>query len=362
MRHPTDGMLRRLLDEPGGVADTDREHVADCPRCRSRLAATRRDAALAATALDVDVDSDVEHGWQRLSRAVAADRPRQVAVTARAPRWRTALRSPLFAGVAAVALLTGATTAAAANWLPIFRTERIAPITISQADLLRLPDLSAYGEATVTRIADVRPVADADAAERATGLTAPRVAKLPRGVTGEPVFHVGDQVSATFTFSAEKAARTAAAVGEPLPPPPPGLDGSPFRMTAGPGIAAVWSQAHGGPSMIVGRAVAPTVYSSGVPFSTARDYLLSLPGLPEDVASQLRRFTDNGTTLPLIVKTGQERSFPADVDGAPATVLTTRDGTLAAVFWVRDGVLNAVTGSLSTDEVLSVARGARWHR
>jgi hypothetical protein len=27
MRHPTEGVLRRLLDEPAGVADSDREHV-----------------------------------------------------------------------------------------------------------------------------------------------------------------------------------------------------------------------------------------------------------------------------------------------------------------------------------------------
>ena len=28
MRHPTEGLLRRLVDEPAGVADADREHVA----------------------------------------------------------------------------------------------------------------------------------------------------------------------------------------------------------------------------------------------------------------------------------------------------------------------------------------------
>ena len=55
------------------------------------------------------------------------------------------------------------------------------------------------------------------------------------------------------------------------------------------------------PALIVARAVAPTAYSSGVPFETARDYLLSLPGLPEDVASQLRGFSGDGTTLPLPV-------------------------------------------------------------
>jgi hypothetical protein len=367
MRHPTDGTLRRLVDEPAGVADADREHVAGCARCLAGLATVRADAALAGAALHVGATSDVDDGWHRLSGAIAADQPRPAdqlrpVVAARVPRWRAALRSPVIAGVAAVALLTGATAAAAANWLPIFRAERVAPVTITQADLLRLPDLSAYGEVKLTETANLREVADPAAAEKTTGLSAPRVGRLPRGVTGEPTFQVGDRVTATFTFSAAKAAQTAAAAGKPLPAPPAGLDGSQFRLTAGPGLAAVWTQAHGRPAMIVGRVVAPTAYSSGIPFDTARDYLLSLPGLPEDLASQLRAFSEDGTTLPLIVKAWKETSFASDVRGTPATVLTRRDGTLAAVFWVEDGIVNAVAGTLSADEVLAVARGLRWGR
>ena len=41
-------------------------------------------------------------------------------------------------------------------------------------------------------------------------------------------------------------------------------------------------------------------------------------------------------------------------------MFTSRDGALAGVVWVDDGVVTAVAGSLSADEVLSVARGLRW--
>jgi hypothetical protein len=190
----------------------------------------------------------------------------------------------------------------------------------------------------------------------------PRVGELPRGVTGQPAFQVGDRVTAVFTFSAEKAAQTAAATGQTLPAVPPGLDGSRFRLTAGPGVAAVWSESRGVPALIVGRAGVPTAYSTGVPFETARDYLLSLSGLPEDVASQLRRFSGDGRTLPLHVLAEELTSSAADVNGTPATVLASRDGVIAAAVWVEDGVLTAVAGSLSTDEVLKVARGLRWER
>ena len=46
MRHPTDGVLRRLIDEPAGVSDPDRRHVADCAVCLTDLAAVREDAEL----------------------------------------------------------------------------------------------------------------------------------------------------------------------------------------------------------------------------------------------------------------------------------------------------------------------------
>jgi hypothetical protein len=365
MRHPTDGTLRRLLDEPDGVADADRRHVAGCPVCLSELTAAQQDAALTGAALDVEVAVDVDEGWSRLSQAVAADgHPRQPAAAApgrrqpaaAAPRWRAALRKPVVAAVAAAALLTGASAAAAADWLQIFRTEQIAPVTLTQADLVALPDLSAYGTVKMTDEPHVREVADATAARNATGLAVPRVRELPRGVTGEPTFQVGDRMTVMFTFSAQRAARTAAAAGRTLPPPPRGLDGSQFRLTAGPGVAAVWTEARGVPALIVARGVAPTAYSAGIPFHTAADYLLSLPGLPTAIASQLRALSGDGATLPLPVNAEFLTSSTADVGGAPATLLTSRDGLLAGVVWVDDGVVTAVGGSLSTDEVLSVAR------
>jgi hypothetical protein len=359
MRHPADGTLRRLVDEPAGVADGDREHVASCPDCLSRLAAAQQDAAAAGAALAVDVDVDVDSGWQRLSHSInAGEHARARAGASADGRW-TALRSPAVAALCAVAALLGAGAVAAAGWVDIFRTERIAPVAIARTDFVELPDLSAYGDLDVTQEAEFRQVADADAAEEATGLAVPRVSELPRGVTGEPELQVGSKATAVFAFSLEKATQMAAEFDEPLPPPPPGLDGSRFRLAAGPGIAAVWSEARGVPALVVARAVAPTAQSSGVSFETARDYFLTLPGLPDHVASQLRRFSGDGTTLPLPVPDEQVRTSAAEVGGVPATVLASRDGAIAAVVWVKDGVVTAVAGSLSEDEVLNVARELR---
>ena len=360
MRHPTDGVLRRLLDDPAGVADADRSHVTDCQQCLTGLAGMRRDAALvdAALASDGAATTTVEAAWQRLSvsAATAPGTPSRRPATNMPGRTRAMLRRPIVAVAVVVAVLAGAGTAAANGWLPIFKTQQVAPVNVNPSDLVALPDLSAYGDVVLSGEPDVHEVSDATAAAAATGLDVPVVNELPTGVSGEPVYQVGTQVSATFTFSADRAATAAAAAGQELPPLPADLDGSQLQLAAGPGVAAIWSQSGGLPTLIVGRAVAPTAYSSGVPFETVRDYLLSLPGLSAELAAQLRTFTADGSTLPLPVPAGQVTTRPDDVNGVPATVLTANDQSMAAVVWVVDGVVTVVAGALDDDEVLTVAR------
>ena len=361
MRHPTEGVLRRLLDDPGGVADLDRDHVAGCAHCLDALTRARADAALVGAALapPAGTEVDLAGAWQRLTAAASQPGPVHDVTPLRTRNRARLLRRPAAAAVAVAVVLTGASAAAANNWLQVFRTEKLAPVSVSTRDLIALPDLAAYGELDLTNPPNVRSVADADAAAAATGLDVPQAATLPRGIGGAPTYQVADKVTATFTFSAERAARAAADAGEPLPPVPAGLDGSRLRLMAGPGVAAVWSSGTGAPGLIVGRAVAPTAFSSGVPFATARDYLLSLPGLPDKVAAQLRAFSADGATLPLPVPSDDVRTSSAQIQGVPATVLSARDRSMAAVVWVRAGVLTAVAGSLDVDEVLSVARDLR---
>jgi hypothetical protein len=365
MRHPSEGVLRRLVDEPAGVTDADRAHVAGCPTCLGALETARADAELVGSTLAASAAGtvDTDAAWARFSATAAASATtasarRPVAPAARGRSW-TAVRKPAVAALSAVVLVTGAGVAAANDWLPIFQTERVDPVEVSTTDLVQVPDLSAYGDLDITQEPDPQQVPDAAAARERTGLTVPEVADLPEGVTGEPTYQAAGALDATFTFSADKAAQAAAAEGEVLPPPPAGIDGSRLRLQAGPGVATVWSQPTGVPTLVVARVGAPRVASSGVPFETVRDYLLSLPGLPAGLADQLRDLSEDGATLPLPVPAELVTSSTADVDGVEATVLTSRNGLFAGVVWVEDGVMTGVAGSLGADELLSVARGLR---
>ena len=364
MRHPSEGVLRRLVDEPGGVTDDDRAHVAGCATCLRALDTVRADAQLVDSALATSGTAgiDTDTAWALFSATADArttTAPARLTAGARRGHWRTTVRRPAVAALSAVVLLMGAGVAAANDWLPIFQTQRVDTVEVTSTDLVQVPDLSAYGDLEVTQEPDPQQVADAETALERTGLAVPEVAQLPAGVTGDPAYQVAGTVSATFTFSAEKAAQAAAAAGEVLPPPPAGLDGSSLRLEAGPGVAAVWSQPTGVPTLVVARVGAPKVYSSGVPFETVRDYLLSLPGLPAGLADQLRDLSADGGTLPLPVPAELVTSSTADVGGTEATVLTSRNGLFAGVVWVQDGVMTGVAGSLSADELLSIARGLR---
>ena len=362
MRHPTEGVLRRLVDEPAGVADPDRAHVAGCAAClsgldRARSDATATGAVLTAPPLEI---ADLDGAWRRISTGAGSGS----AVPARhRPRLRPTLRSPLAAALGAVLILGGAGAAAAGDWLPIFRPTHVAALPVTTVELNQLPDLSAYGDVQLNGSTAPERVTDAGAAHTRTGLDVPRVTGLPGGVSGDPTYEVGNQVSATFTFSAAKAAQAAAAAGQPLPSVPAGLAGSRVRLPAGPGVAEIWSQGgapgKGIPTLVVARLIAPTADSSGVPFDTVRSYLLSLPGISPGLAAQLQAFPADASTLPLPVPPDQVSTRTTDIDGAQATVLSAKDGTMAAVVWVKDGVLTGVGGVLGADEVLTVARGLR---
>src|SRR5687768_6634811 len=108
MRHPTEGVLRRLLDEPAGVSDADRGHIEACPACLAALSTARDDAAVVGAAIpDLAGHLDTDAAWRRLSTAA---QPRQAATVPHRSRVRELVRRPAVAGLAVALVLTGAGT------------------------------------------------------------------------------------------------------------------------------------------------------------------------------------------------------------------------------------------------------------
>jgi hypothetical protein len=387
MVHCTDGVLRRYLDEPAAVSHADRAHLSACARCTAELEQARRNrdavAALLSPAGPGDravagAEPDVDAAWAELRERLADPVPAGAGsgwapATARSrtgamPRTgrvvdRVLRRPVAVVATAGVVLLGGTAVAAAADLIPIFRTEKVSAVAVSEQDaraldqLSRLAELSAFGEMDAPKNVEPVQVADAGAAQSRTGLAVPRVASLPTGVSGTPDYFVIAQQTVQVTFSAAKMQQAATSAGVTPPPMPSGLDGTRLQVQGGPGLAEVWQQKSGTPTLVVARAKALTATSEGASLPVVRDYLLAMPGLSPALRDQLRTLTGDGTTLPIPIPQGQATSSRADVGGVPATVLETKGQAMAAVVWVRDGVLNVVAGPLDDREVLAVARG-----
>jgi len=375
MIHVADGTLRRFLDEPAAISAVDRAHLTRCPRCSAELGQAGQDRDTAAAAL-IPVDrgepdrgpAQLDTAWVRLGERLAElDLPAPARCVRPGPRsWQSLLarvaRRPVAAAViAGLVVVGGGAAAAAEGWLQIFRTETVAPVSISAQDLTaigevgRLMALSAYGQLvrpTRPQLIDVPGAADAAAR---TGLTVPQVGVLPTGVEGNPRYQVLERQVVQFTFSAAKAAQTAAALGATLPPMPAGLDGSQLQLLAGPGMVLTWTQRSGPPTLMVAKLTAPSVVSQGAPLPVVRDYLLSLPGIPADLAAQLRMMTGDATTLPIPVPANLATASQAPLGDATATVVETKDHAAVAAIWAGHGVVEAVAGPLSREEVLAVA-------
>src|SRR4051812_13781563 len=140
MRHPTEGILRRLVDDPAGVADADRTHVAGCATCLAGLAAVREDAARIGAALEAAHSVDVDAAWHRLQTALpaAGNAPQKQVTGRRRPRF--SLRSPVVAALGVGLLLAGAGVAAANDWFQIFHTERVQVVSLQPNQMVGLPD------------------------------------------------------------------------------------------------------------------------------------------------------------------------------------------------------------------------------
>ena len=275
------------------------------------------------------------------------------------------MRTPAVAGLAVAGVLAGAGAAAGTSWFTAFDAEAEAETQTQDPADGPLGDLSAldgYGTLVVSGDPTPRPVPTAEREEEVTGLAVPTITTFPRGVSGDPEHLVVGAVEVTFTFSADEASRTVEALGTRLPPPPAGLDGSQMRVAGGPGTLTVWSSPAGAPALVIAQAPVPSVDVDGAARTEAAvEYLLSLPGLPDDLPGRIGELAGAGGSVPidgLPLPIGAEglTSTRTEVGGVPARLLVTRDRSLAAVVWVQGGLIRVVGGAVDADELLAVAR------
>ncbi|HEV3232005.1 MAG TPA: hypothetical protein VG245_07110 [Candidatus Dormibacteraeota bacterium] len=382
MSHIDQSTLRRLLDEPLAISDTQRRHLDTCDHCRSRAEAAAIDARAAATTLAVPEGvPDVEAALARVRAAggspAARHRPslldRIAAAIAINPgrSLRPVGALAVAVGLAAVLVVSGT----AQSMLSVFEPKTVTPVAISPqlASFRGIPDLSAYGTVNPLQNPHLsRAVSAADASAQ-SGLAILVPGTLPRDASTTPSYYVMSHFNASFTFDAAKARAAAAALGRTLPPLPSGLDGTTLALDAGPGVATTYATANtaavpaagGGdigsllaslPELAVVQMKTPTVTSAGLSVRDLEHALLSMPGIPSELKAQIKAIGDPATTLPIPIPTSGVTSKQVAIQGVSGLALGDNTGIGSAVIWIKNGEVFAVAAQASVDEVVAVGR------
>jgi hypothetical protein len=366
VRHVPDGTLRRLDDEPLAIPDRVIDHVAGCGRCSARRAEIAHDTERAAQLFSGPrLVPDVDIAWERLQRGLGsreadgADgrRPR-VGVPSRRARFpRVSLRAGLAIGAVGIVL---AGTAAAATLTTVFAPTHVAPVSVSRGDLRAIAAFAGLGDShtlggfstsngsttapfgTVTwSSGTAHPASSLAQAAAQAGFPVTLPGHLPAGVGAVQQFTVQPRLRATVTFNSGAGS----------------LAGSSVTLDAGPGVIVGYAGTNPAVGAILGVATVrrPTARSTGATLTQIEAFLLSRPGIPPELAEEIRLLGDLRTTLPVPVPPGASvRSV--QIGGWPGVLISDASNAASAVVWEDgQGMLHAVVGILDSQDALNVA-------
>jgi hypothetical protein len=371
--HLSDGTLRRSLDEPVAVDPRSRRHLESCDRCRRRLAGVTDDAAMVGTMLAArEPVVDVEAARRRFAAAeAAAPTPGNALRHAPAPRrplsaWGGRVMAGVACAAAASVLLV--VTGGAQDFLSLFQPSQFAAVPVTATDVRSLAGLTGYGTVTGgSTPLRITPEPNAVAAAAAAGIAAPAVS-LPAGVAGVPTYAVVNGTVVSFTFDSRLAGAAAARSGGQLPAMPSGLDGSTLSVSINPAVVVSYgldvrtlyggggSLPSSGSAVVVIASRTPTVSSTGVTVETLENYLLSVPGIPAGVASEIRAIRDPEQTVPIPIPIDLASASTVSVNGSPGLLIGDSTDLGSVVLWQHSGVVYVVAGTVSADAALGIAQ------
>jgi hypothetical protein len=367
VRHLSDGTLRRIYDEPLALTSLDQAHFDSCTECKARFESIANAARATATLLRVpgftpEPAAALRSIRMRIQTAEAARPPRwsERWLDRMSPRWRP-VATPAIAVVLAAVLLTGVTaTGAAEGWFRVFQPRTVAPLELSASDFATTGNLLDYGEVKwLPAPPTVQPLSNATAAAAQSGLPVLMPASLPNGVVGPVSFGVVSHATGSLTLDAERLRASAAKNGVRVNPMPAKLNGSKLIVNGGPALLEAWGLSAGAnqnqvPTLVILQTRVPTVDSTGATAAELEAYLLSQPGVPPDIAAQIRAIKDPSSTLPIPIPKGLATTEPVQINGVPGGLLI-KAVLGAGVVWQKNGVIYAVGGQLTPDQVLAIA-------
>jgi hypothetical protein len=354
-----------MYDEPLALSAVEQAHFDGCAECRTRFEAVANGARAATALLSVpsfEPETAAALNWLNVRIAREKRRPARWYerwVELNSPRLRP-LATPAIAVLLAASLLTGvgAYTGVIGKVIRVFEPTQLVAVPVSPSvnpNIVRLD----FGATTwEPQAPTAQQATDPTAAQRESGLPVLTPASLPNGVQGPVRYEVIPHATGSLTFDANRLRASAAAAGVRVSPMPSSINGSTLIVNAGPALIEVWGSSASGaeaqvPTLVIAQTRVPTVDSTGASTAQLEDYLLSQPGVPPDLAAEIKAIKDPSTTLPIPIPQGFATTESVKVNGVNGLLI--KAGLGAGVVWVRNGVIYAVGGQLTPDQVLAIA-------
>jgi hypothetical protein len=357
--HPDEGDLRAFLDfELSRARQTRLErHLNHCPACSARLATiasniAETSARLGPLWLDYASSPIVPLNWEEVIPMRSTKRRiLSVAIT-------TSVVALLVTTVAVPSM-----RAVAADWLSVFRTERIAVVQVDSAELTAAlqgaqgsltPEL-ARQLAHVTGPAQmpaVIPMAQAEAADLVGPLRRP--AKLPAGLSPEPSSIDGIR-SATYTMQPDVDAINAWLSSQGLPARLSSkVKGQTYQVTTPMGVIQTW-QGTGNRPFFLAQGVGLQIFGTGsLDLQSIAALVAQIAGVPASITEQIGKLPDLGQTMVLPVGPGIGEQVK--VGGTTGVYYPAHEGRNgSAVVWSVNGRTFVVGGDFSLAELLAAA-------
>ncbi len=214
-----------------------------------------------------------------------------------------------------------------------------------------------------------RPVKTAADAQAVTGRAAVAPTYLPTGVPNQPIYYVSDaqKVDATIDLKDLRPALAANGVDGVLPATGDtatvhidvptaaitsyGLNPAALAMNNG---AAASNQK----GIVVVAMGTPTVDVQGLDVNALANTLASMPGVPPQLAAQLRS-ADLNHTLVIPVTDTQTVKNGTFINGNASTLIAQNDGSGAVAMWFNSGILYIVAGTYDGNTIEKVAQSVK---
>ncbi len=360
-----DGMLRAELDGELSRADAQEveSHLAACERCRARageLAETAREVHALFESLapaPSAVPAGASAAWARFQDRVEPAEPVRRSWWLLRPVWGVA------AGVALVALMAGSpsTRALAQKLLGLLRVRAVVVVPVN-IDVLsegkgRLLGQVLSDSINVTKDEPSRVAASQQDATAVAGFTV----RLPALRHDPPQLTILGARAFNLTVDIQRVQATLSLLGRPDLQVPEGLGGAKVVVDMPRSVRATYGncpQPRRGPlppgadysdCVVVIQSPTPTVVT--LPELNLEQIAvlgLQLAGMTPQQAEQFSRTVDWTSTLAIPLPRGQGESQNVQVNGAPGTLIVTREHDTRpagyALIWIKDGVVYSVAG------------------